>query len=269
MDKKILVVDDEASIVSAVAYAFRREGYLVETAGDGEEALEKVAIFQPHVIILDVMMPRMSGYEVCRKLENRHGVGIILLTVKNDIVDKVLGLELGADDYMTKPFDLRELVARAKALMRRTQKLAGREEEPDVYELGSIRLNMQQRLITAGGAAIELTPKEFDLAALLLSHPERVYTREELLDLVWDMEYAGGTRTVDIHIQRLRKKLGDSSQTLLQTVYGIGYKASKAGASRAGASTVGNGSRNAQDASVESVSLIIKANDLGQSGEPS
>lgn len=227
MERKVLVVDDEASIANAISYAFRREGYTVETAYDGEEALAKAADFRPHVIVLDVMMPKLNGYEVCRRLENRKGLGIILLTVKNDIVDKVLGLELGADDYMTKPFDLRELTARVKALMRRVEKTAVAEAEAgkSIIELGDVRIALQQRSLQVRGEAIELTPKEFDLAALLFGHPERVYAREELLELVWGMEYAGGTRTVDIHIQRLRKKLGDVRQELLQTVYGIGYKA--------------------------------------------
>ncbi|MFF2092638.1 response regulator transcription factor [Paenibacillus sp. NPDC058174] len=227
MEHRLLVVDDEASIVNAIAYAFRREGYIVETAYDGEEALAKAASFRPHVIVLDVMMPRMNGYDVCRRLENRKGVGIILLTVKNDIVDKVLGLELGADDYMTKPFDLRELTARVKALARRVEKSAAEEpEKVSSIELGGVKIGVLQRTLHAHGEPVELTPKEFDLAVLLLGHPERVYTREELLELVWGIEYAGGTRTVDIHIQRLRKKLGDQQQLLLQTVYGIGYKAS-------------------------------------------
>ncbi|WP_188892268.1 response regulator transcription factor [Paenibacillus radicis (ex Gao et al. 2016)] len=227
MEHRLLVVDDEASIVNAIAYAFRREGYIVETAYDGEEALAKAASFRPHVIVLDVMMPRMNGYDVCRRLENRKGIGIILLTVKNDIVDKVLGLELGADDYMTKPFDLRELTARVKALARRVEKSAAEEPEKAAFiELGGVKIGVLQRTLHAHGELVELTPKEFDLAVLLLGHPERVYTREELLELVWGMEYAGGTRTVDIHIQRLRKKLGDQQQLLLQTVYGIGYKAS-------------------------------------------
>ncbi|MFB9331062.1 response regulator transcription factor [Paenibacillus aurantiacus] len=224
MEHKILVVDDEQSIASAIAYAFRREGFVVETASDGEEALAKAASFRPHVIVLDVMMPKMNGYDVCRKLENRSGLGIILLTVKNDIVDKVLGLELGADDYMTKPFDLRELLARAKALLRRLESKPAEEKEQSA-EIGELRLHVPSRTITVGGAPVELTPKEFDLLALLLTHPERVYTRDELLDLVWSIDYAGGTRTVDIHVQRLRKKLGEPYQELVQTVYGVGYKA--------------------------------------------
>ncbi|MGG1311512.1 MULTISPECIES: response regulator transcription factor [Cohnella] len=222
MEKKVLVVDDERSIVNALAYALRREGYAVETAHDGEEALAKAAAFRPHVIILDVMMPKLSGYEVCRKLQNRKGTGIILATVKNDIVDKVLGLELGADDYVTKPFDMRELLARVKALARRMEYGAGEDAEEIV--VGEVRLSKAERTLTVAGRPVELTPKEFDLLAHLLSHPERVYSREQLLDLVWGMDYAGGTRTVDIHIQRLRKKLGSPGQHLLQTVYGVGYK---------------------------------------------
>lgn len=223
LDKKILVVDDEQNIAGAIAYAFRREGYIVEIAYDGEEALKVAASFKPNVMILDVMMPKLNGYDVCRKLENRSGMGVIMLTVKNDIVDKVIGLELGADDYMTKPFDLRELVARAKALLRRMESKP--EEEVQLVEISDLRLHRQNRTVQLNHTALDLTPKEFDLLALLISHPERVYTRDELLDLVWSMDYAGGTRTVDIHMQRLRKKLGDSYQHLLQTVYGVGYKA--------------------------------------------
>lgn len=218
------MVDDERSIATAISYAFKREGYVVETAADGEEALEKAAAFKPDLMILDVMMPRLTGYEVCRKLENRQGLGIILLTVKNDIVDKVLGLELGADDYMTKPFDIRELVARAKALLRRLEKRAETKSKGDIL-IGKVKLNLIQRTMYVAGELVKLTPKEFDLMALLLSNLERVYTREDLLDLVWGMDYMGGTRTVDIHMQRLRKKVGEAEPYLLQTVYGVGYKA--------------------------------------------
>ncbi|NER43924.1 response regulator transcription factor [Bacillus megaterium NBRC 15308 = ATCC 14581] len=216
--KKILVVDDEKSIATAVSYAFKREGYIVDTASDGEEALEKVKSFQPAVMILDVMMPKLTGYEVCRKLENRRGMGIILLTVKNDIVDKVLGLELGADDYMTKPFDVRELVARAKALVRRMEKNEAPEAVGEIT-VGKVKVNLIQRTLHVANELVKLTPKEFDLIALLLAN------LEDLLDLVWGMDYAGGTRTVDIHMQRLRKKVGEAEPYLLQTVYGVGYKA--------------------------------------------
>ncbi|MFC3749406.1 response regulator transcription factor [Paenibacillus sp. GCM10012306] len=228
MNKKVLVVDDEPGIVSAIAYALRREGYEVDTAGDGEEALSKVSTFQPDALVLDVMMPRMSGYDVCRKLENRSDIGIILLTVKNDIVDKIIGLELGADDYMTKPFEIRELLARVKALLRRLDKKAG-DAKPELIQYGTLRVQPDHRSVQIAGEQLDLTPKEFDLLLLLLSHPQRVYMREELLEQVWEMDYAGGTRTVDIHIQRLRKKLGEPYQNMLQTVYGVGYKAVPAG----------------------------------------
>ncbi|WP_136604085.1 response regulator transcription factor [Paenibacillus dokdonensis] len=224
--RRVLVVDDEESIRSAITYALKREGFEVSTAADGEEALQKVASFRPDMLVLDVMMPKLNGYDVCRRLENVKGIGILLLTVKNDIVDKVLGLELGADDFMSKPFDIRELVARVKSIVRRLEK--GSDPTPsadsEVYRLEGLKVDTVRRTADINDGSMDLTPKEFDLLALLVSHAGRVYTREDLLELVWGMEYFGGTRTVDIHIQRLRKKLGDA-QYLLQTVYGIGYKA--------------------------------------------
>nr|WP_154890102.1 response regulator transcription factor [Paenibacillus xylanexedens] len=228
MNRKVLVVDDESSIVSAIAYALRREGYEVETANDGEEALEKVALFHPQVMILDVMMPKLDGYGVCRRLEDREDIGIILLTVKNELVDKIVGLEMGADDYMTKPFEIRELLARVKALMRRVEKNSTPPQDDSKSQAivnGTLRIHVAHRTVAVGEEKLDLTPKEFDLLTILMSNPERVYTRDDLLDRVWGMEYAGGTRTVDIHIQRLRKKIGDTDQQMLQTVYGIGYKA--------------------------------------------
>ncbi|MBD8501215.1 response regulator transcription factor [Paenibacillus arenosi] len=223
MNYKVLVADDEQVIASAIAYALIREGFTVETAYDGEEALNKTETFQPHAVVLDVMMPKMTGFDVCRKLEDRN-VGILLLTVKDDIADKLLGLELGADDYMTKPFDLREVVARVKALCRRLEKTESLDNGLDI-RIGELTIHVEQRSVLLRGEALALTPKEFDLLALLLSHLKRIFTREELLEQVWGYDYAGGTRTVDIHIQRLRTKLGDDKQQMLQTVYGIGYKA--------------------------------------------
>ncbi len=223
---KILVVDDESSIREAVAYALRREGYEVETAADGQEALDKVETFRPAVMVLDVMMPRVNGYDVCRKLDGRPRPAIMLLTVKDDIVDKVLGLELGADDYMTKPFDMRELLARVKALSRRggyVEQTQQEQEQQEVLRLGELSAELFSRAVSIQGELLDLTPKEFDLLVLLMRNPERVYSREVLLEKVWDMDFAGGTRTVDIHVQRLRKKLG-SHHGLIQTVYGIGYK---------------------------------------------
>lgn len=223
---KVLAADDEASISGAIAYALKREGYEVETASDGQEALDKVHSFRPDVLVLDVMMPKLNGYEVCRRLDETDRPAIMLLTVKNDIVDKVIGLELGADDYMTKPFDMRELIARVKALARRRvpappPKAAASERE--VLTIGELVVDPSAHSARVEGKALDLTPKEFELLVLLARNPERVYTREDLLELVWDMDFAGGTRTVDIHVQRLRKKLGEA-HGLIQTVYGVGYK---------------------------------------------
>lgn len=158
----MLVVDDEPGIVSAIAYALRREGYEVDTAADGQEALDKVLTFRPNAMVLDVMMPKLSGYDVCRRLENRKDIGIILLTVKNDIVDKIVGLELGADDYMTKPFEIRELLARVKALLRRLDKQGG-ETPGEIIEYGALRVYPGRRSAELDGQQLELTPKEFDL----------------------------------------------------------------------------------------------------------
>ncbi|SDT56165.1 DNA-binding response regulator, OmpR family, contains REC and winged-helix (wHTH) domain [Paenibacillaceae bacterium GAS479] len=221
---KILVVDDESSIREAVAYALRREGYEIEIATDGQEALDKIETFHPTVMVLDVMMPNVSGFDVCRKLDGRQRPAILLLTVKDDIVDKVLGLELGADDYMTKPFDMRELLARVKALSRRGGSVQPmQQEQQEVLRLGELTAELFSRAVSIEGKLLDLTPKEFELLVLLMRNPERVYSRELLLENVWDMDFVGGTRTVDIHIQRLRKKLG-SHQGIIQTVYGVGYK---------------------------------------------
>ncbi|MDF2941431.1 MAG: two-component system response regulator [Herbinix sp.] len=224
MEEKILVVDDEKGIVDALSYAFTREGFIVETAYNGEEALNKLSTFHPDLMILDIMMPKLNGFEVCKRMDNRNDLGILLLTAKNDIVDKVLGFEFGADDYIIKPFDIRELIARVKALLRRLHKNSIKQQ----FEKITIRdlvVIAEQRKVVLRGEELEFTPKEFDLLHLLLSNPERVYERDRLLDLVWGIEYVGGTRTVDIHVQRIRSKLGESYQELLQTVYGIGYKA--------------------------------------------
>ncbi|MDF2837548.1 MAG: DNA-binding response regulator [Paenibacillus sp.] len=226
MHEKILVIEDEKTIAEAIAYALRREGYEVETIHDGEQAVRRLNETRPDAIILDVMLPGLDGYGILKKLQDKGRLGVIMLTAKEDIVNKVLGLELGADDYMTKPFDMRELLARLKSLLRRIQ-AAGEKAEPDILSLGGVTIHLGKRTIVAGERKLELTPKEFDLMALLASNPERVYTREQLLDSVWGMDYFGGTRTVDIHIQRLRKKLGPDYGETLQTVHGIGYKAAK------------------------------------------
>jgi two-component system alkaline phosphatase synthesis response regulator PhoP len=224
MKEKVLVIEDEQRIADAIVYALRREGYTVEVVYHGEEAIGKLQEFGPDAIVLDVMLPGMDGYEILKKLQDKGRIGVIMLTAKEDIVNKILGLELGADDYMTKPFDMRELLARVKSLLRRMQKAEVKNENAEI-NLGGIELHVSHRTAYVDGAVLDLTPKEYDLLKLLLSSPDRVYTREQLLDLVWGMDYYGGTRTVDIHIQRLRKKLGENHNEIIQTVHGIGYKA--------------------------------------------
>jgi len=223
MNEKILVVDDESSIASAIAYGLDKEGYQVETAHDGQQALEKIRSFQPQVVVLDVMMPKLNGFDVLKSIGNRKGIGFVMLTAKNDMVDKILGLELGADDYITKPFDMRELMARVKSLLRRLEAAGQAAQDEMIVE--KLQIVLSQRKVLMAGVVLDFTPKEFDLLVLLLSNPERVYTRDELLDKTWGMDYVGGTRTVDIHVQRIRKKLGEPYQNIIQTVHGIGYKA--------------------------------------------
>jgi two-component system, OmpR family, alkaline phosphatase synthesis response regulator PhoP len=224
MEERILVVDDETSIANAIAYGLNKEGYKVETAFDGQQALERIKLFQPQVLILDVMMPKFNGFDVLTSLGSRKGMGIVMLTAKNEIFDKILGLELGADDYMTKPFDMRELMARVRSLIRRLEAVA-ESTANDEIRLGMLQIILTQRKVLLRGTVLDFTPKEFDLLVLLLSNPERVYNRDELLDRIWGIDYFGGTRTVDIHMQRIRKKLGTPYQDILQTVHGVGYKA--------------------------------------------
>jgi len=237
MNERILIVDDEESIVAPINYALKREGYITETAHDGEEALEKIEQFKPHLVILDVMMPKLSGYDVCKRIENGN-IGVILLTAKDDITDKIVGLELGADDYMTKPFDMRELLARAKSIIRRIvqlgevansaeQEISDKKDKTDDKEIringDKIRILKNQHEVYVDGALIELKPKEFDLLVELASNINIVFSREQLLNNVWGYDYVGGTRTVDIHIQRIRKKFGAHQKHII-TVHGVGYK---------------------------------------------
>jgi two-component system, OmpR family, alkaline phosphatase synthesis response regulator PhoP len=225
MNEKIMVIEDEKNIADAIAFALKKEGYTAKVVYHGGEALKSLLEFSPDAIILDVMLPGMDGYDILKKIPESNRIGVIMLTAKEDIVHKILGLELGADDYITKPFDMRELLARLKSLLRRMQSAAGEMQAEDTVSLGGIVLYPQQRTAFVGDRQLDLTPKEYDLLTLLLSKPDRVYSREQLLDLVWGMEYVGGTRTVDIHVQRVRKKLGENYMEIIQTVHGIGYKA--------------------------------------------
>jgi DNA-binding response OmpR family regulator len=224
MNEKILIVDDEKSIVDPINFALIKEGYMTACAYNGEEALQKCASFKPAVVILDEMLPKLDGYGVLKNINRKCDVGVIMLTAKSDIIDKVLGLELGADDYITKPFDMRELLSRIRTLLRRMTKASDFEQKPDIRIKG-LEVSIKKRKVSIDGRTLDLTPKEFDLLAQMLSSPGVVFSRDQLLDSVWGIDYFGGSRTVDIHIQRLRKKLGMKYQDILQTVHGIGYRA--------------------------------------------
>ncbi|MBQ3335411.1 MAG: response regulator transcription factor [Eubacteriaceae bacterium] len=227
MNEKILIVDDEKSIVDLIQMELEFEGYEINTAFDGEEAVSKALSWQPDLMVLDIMLPKKNGYDVCREIQPVLDIPIILLTAKTDIIDKVLGLELGADDYLTKPFDNRELLARIKAHLRRAQKNQVPTKKSKEIVNGPLHILPEERSVLLDGEEIHLTPKEFDLLYLLASYPEQVFPRDELLKKIWGYGYYGDTRTVDMHVQRIRRKIDKPSNKFIQTVFGIGYKMRK------------------------------------------
>jgi DNA-binding response OmpR family regulator len=221
--EKILVVDDEEHIVELARLYLSRDGFQVASVNDGALALDEFNRGKPDLVVLDVMLPGVDGLTICREIRARSQVPILMLTARDEVTDKVVGLELGADDYLTKPFHPQELVARAKALLRRTRQ---EPEGPEVIRAGRLEIDLARHEVRHGDARIQLRPKEFDLLALLARHPGRVYQRTELLDLVWGYDFPGYTRTVDVHVQQLREKLaaagvGDPS---IDTVWGVGYR---------------------------------------------
>ncbi len=216
----ILVVDDEKHIIELARLYLDKEGYHVEDAYDGAEALAKMKSLQPALIILDLMLPEIDGWEVCRRIRGESDVPIIMLTARNDDVDKVVGLEMGADDYLTKPFNPRELVARVRAVLRRYEKAIPPEQ---IVKIGRVTIDPQRREVTVGDKTVELRTKEFDLLMTLAQHKGIVLSRDQLLDLVWGFDFYGQTRTVDVHIAHLRDKL-TNSDLVIDTVWGIGYK---------------------------------------------
>ncbi len=225
MSQKILVVDDEPHIVELVKYNLLQEGYEVLTAHDGSDAVTRSRQERPDLIILDIMLPYVDGLEVCRQIRRESAVPIIMLTAKDGELERVVGLEIGADDYVTKPFSPRELVARVRAILRRTT----RDLTPGVtgpLRSGGLTLDSATHEVTLNSRQVELTAKEFELLRLLLSHPNRVFTRDFLLEHIWGYDYYGSTRTVDMHISRLREKIEDhpASPTFIVTVRGVGYK---------------------------------------------
>jgi DNA-binding response OmpR family regulator len=222
--QSVLIVEDESSIASFVSLYLKKAGYDVEVAATGAEALDK-AEHNPSLIVLDLMLPDMDGIDVCRRLRKRSDVPILMLTARDEDIDKIIGLEVGADDYMTKPFNPRELVARIKSILRRAT-TERRDAETAELRHGDLVINSGRREVKVGDVEIQLAPKEFDLLWELLDHRGIVLTRDQLLERVWGYTFAGDTRTVDVHVRQLRRKLGDASPIV--TVWGVGYKVAPA-----------------------------------------
>lgn len=222
--QRILVVDDDPTISDVVTRYLQSDGYDVQVAFDGEEALEHARAFYPDLVVLDLMLPKLDGLEVCRLLRSQGSVPIIMLTAKGDEMDRLVGLNLGADDYIAKPFSPRELVARVKAVLRRSASIPGIDE--DSLRIDGLYINPRTRQVSVGGQDVDLTAKEFDLLHFLAMHPRQVFSREQLLNDVWDYLYAGDTSTVTVHIRRLREKIeaDPTRPRYILTVWGVGYK---------------------------------------------
>lgn len=225
MARKILIVDDEPLIVKGLKYSLEQDGYETDSAEDGEEAVNKFFAGQYDLILLDVMLPKIDGIEVCQRIREKSSVPIIMLTAKGDDMDKILGLEYGADDYITKPFNILEVKARLKAIIRRTAQKPAQEPKGKVVEVGDLVLECEGRRVSIAGKEINLTAKEFDVLELLVFNPNKVYSRENLLNIVWGYEYPGDVRTVDVHIRRLREKIEEnpSEPKYVHTKWGVGY----------------------------------------------
>lgn len=226
--QKILIVDDDTNIAELISLYLTKECYETKMVHDGESALKELQYFQPNLILLDLMLPGMDGYQVCREVRTKSQVPIIMLSAKGEVFDKVLGLELGADDYIVKPFDTKELVARVKANLRRCQQMTPMEvpkaADAKIVEYPDLIVNQSNYSVVYQGRNVEMPPKELELLYFLASSPNQVFTREQLLDHIWGYEYIGDTRTVDVHIKRLREKIKDHPRWSLSTVWGIGYK---------------------------------------------
>lgn len=224
--QKILIVDDDTNIAELIALYLTKECFETHMVHDGEEALQAFEAFQPNLVLLDLMLPGIDGYQVCREIRQKSSVPIIMLSAKGEIFDKVLGLELGADDYIIKPFDSKELVARCKAVLRRFAPEKPQKATPSgkYVEYPDLIINQTNYSVLYNGEVVDMPPKELELLYFLASSPNQVFTREQLLDHIWGYEYIGDTRTVDVHIKRLREKIKDHSSWSISTVWGIGYK---------------------------------------------
>lgn len=225
MAQKILVVDDEKLIVKGLRFSLEQDGYQVECAYDGEEALQMAEDNSYDLILLDLMLPKMSGLEVCQHIREFSQVPIIMLTAKGEDMDKIMGLEYGADDYITKPFNILEVKARIKAILRRMKRQESSADEPKVIQAADLKIDCDSRRVYNKDREVNLTAKEFDVLQLLATHPNKVYSRENLLNMVWGFDYPGDVRTVDVHIRRLREKIetNPSEPRYVQTKWGVGY----------------------------------------------
>ncbi len=225
MPKRVLVVDDEKLIVKGIRFSLEQEGMEVACAYDGEEALEMAKQTEYDIILLDLMLPKLSGLEVCQQIRGFSNVPIVMLTAKGEDMDKILGLEYGADDYITKPFNILEVKARIKAILRRASRAVPEKEQPKSVEIAGLRMDCESRRVFVGEKEINLTAKEFDVLELLIFNPNKVYSRENLLNIVWGYEYPGDVRTVDVHIRRLREKIEEnpSDPKYVHTKWGVGY----------------------------------------------
>ena len=227
-EQVVLVIEDEENLLKAIKYNLEKDGYKVQSAMDGEQGLELARQMEPSMIILDIILPKMDGIEVCRILRRESNVPILMLTAKSEEIDRVVGLELGADDYVTKPFSMRELMARTKAILRRYSLSANGKatESSKVLKAGKLEVNLTKHVVTLGGELLELKPREFDLLALLVENAGRALTRDQILERIWGQDYFGDTRTVDVHIRWLREKIeGDpGSPKRIITIRGVGYR---------------------------------------------
>lgn len=226
--QKVLIVDDDSNIAEIISLYLIKEMFETKVAEDGYEALELFESFEPDLIILDLMLPGKDGYEVCREIRKQKDTPIIMLSAKGEVFDKVLGLELGADDYMEKPFDAKELVARVKAVLRRfqpaeTKETASKKDEK-IVEYPDLSINLTNYSVIYQGKRVVMPPKELELLYYLASNPNRVFEREQLLDVIWGFSYIGDTRTVDVHIKRIRQKIHDNEHWRIATIWGVGYK---------------------------------------------
>lgn len=225
MAKKVLVVDDEKLIVKGIRFSLEQDGMEVTCAYDGEEALQLAREKEFDIILLDIMLPKMSGTEVCQQIREFSNVPVVMLTAKSEDMDKIMGLEYGADDYITKPFNILEVKARIKAIMRRTSSRPAGRQEGSIIESSDMRVDCDSRRVAIAGREVNLTAKEFDVLELLIRNPNKVYSREKLLQLIWGADYPGDVRTVDVHIRRLREKIesNPSEPRFVHTKWGIGY----------------------------------------------